>query len=101
MWPHTLEKKVSLRHGQDLRGLAGEEHAVRAHFVGVRIDFHARQRVVVDHVPLGEAAAVIHGDAVFLQAKLLTALPRSWRPCDTNVSDVECSAPPKLPNMGR
>ena len=75
--PHDSKKKIALRHGQDLRGLAREQHAVRAHFVRVRIDFDARQGVVVDHVPLGQAAAVIHGDRAFLQAELLARVPRS------------------------
>ena len=56
----VLEEVVALGHGQDPRRLAGQELAVRAHLVGLRVDLHPREIGVVDHVGLREPAAAAH-----------------------------------------
>ena len=49
---HGSKQEIALGEGQRRRRLAGEERAVRANFVGLRIDFDAREGVVVHHVAL-------------------------------------------------
>ena len=44
-----LKQKIPLRHRQHGRGFARQQHAVRPHFIGLRIDLDMRQRIIVDH----------------------------------------------------
>lgn len=54
------EQEVPLRHRQLFCRLAGQQHAVRPHLVGLRVDLHHRQVVVEHHVGLGDRAAALH-----------------------------------------
>src|SRR4051812_651585 len=60
-WIHQTASihKVSLRHRQDLGGLAGQEFAIRADLIGFGIDLDDGRRIVMDHALLGDAAADI------------------------------------------
>ena len=50
------EQKIPLRHRQHRRRLAGQQHAVGADLVGLRIDFDMWCQVVEDHRFLRDAA---------------------------------------------
>jgi hypothetical protein len=64
--PADSEQKIPLRHGQHLSRRAGQQHAVRHHRVGLRVDLEVRGGAVVDHAGLAQAAPrVLHGHQRF------------------------------------
>ncbi len=83
------------------RRLAGQQLAVGAHFVGLRIDLDVRQCVVVHHVaPCRSCACSCTATSGFAQAER-SGTPASSAACDTNVTARRVSAPPNAPNIGR
>src|SRR5262245_52260474 len=60
-----LEQEIPLRQRQNLRRLAGEQFAVRAHFVGLRIDFDLLHGGIVNHVALADGSAILHRHSAF------------------------------------
>ncbi len=68
------EERVSLRQWKSRGRLAAKQTAVRAHFVGLRIDGDRRERVVELHVSFGQRSAVAH------RAELLAKPERFDRP---------------------
>ena len=94
-----LKQEITLGEGQDAGGLAGDDCAVHAHFVGFGIDFEVRRGVVVNHVLLADAPAVAHGRDRPQAEPLWDAGLRDAS--DTKVMLVAAIAAPKLPNIGR
>src|ERR1035438_1860232 len=66
----SSEQKVTLRQRQNAGRLAGQQLAIRPHFIGLRIDFDVWHCGVVDHVPLPNGAAVLHGHSPLFHALL-------------------------------
>src|ERR1700733_7947381 len=58
--PH-LEQKISLRKRQHSRRLAGQQSAVGANLVRLRIHIDLGRGGIVDHVPFADRTAVPHG----------------------------------------
>lgn len=67
----TSKQEIALCHGQANCGLAGEQQAISAHGVGLRINLHLGRVIVVDHVLLFDAANVFGGCNALLQAEAL------------------------------
>src|SRR5262245_15085101 len=63
----SLKQKIPLRQRQYLSGFAGEQLAIGAHFVSLRIDFDPRHCGVVDHVLLTGSAAVANRGGLFTE----------------------------------
>ena len=61
---------------QLLRWLADQQHAVRPHFVRLRVNLHRRQVVVEHHVSLLDRAAALHRHQRLGQAQFLDGWPR-------------------------
>src|SRR6267154_5270380 len=55
------EQKIALRHGQRLSRLAGQQLAVGADFISLRVHLQFCRRCIVDHVRLAEMAAGFRG----------------------------------------
>ena len=67
----SLEHEVALRHRQDIRRFAGQEHAIGGHGIGFRVDPELGRRAIVNHAFLADAAArVLNGDHGFRRAQL-------------------------------
>jgi hypothetical protein len=75
-------------------GLAGQQLAVGAHGVGLRVDLHLGQVAVVHHVLLAHAADVLHGADSGLARPKRSLMPAARPACDTKVSEPRASAPP-------
>ena len=64
------KQKIPLCERQHFGRLTGQQHAVSAHFVGLRIHFHQRQVVVEHHVALGDGAGVFDRHGAAFQTEL-------------------------------
>src|SRR5579864_5945187 len=65
-----LKQEISLGQRQHAGGLAGEQFAVGADFVGFGIDLEFGRGRIMNHVALADAAAVLHGDGVLGETDL-------------------------------
>ena len=59
------EHEVALGHRQHVGGLAGQQNAVRPHFVGFGVYVDLRQGIVQDHVGLANGPRVFHRNRLF------------------------------------
>ena len=64
-----LKEEIPLRHWKYNHGITGQDLPVCFYHVGFRIHVNVRQRIVQFHVPLADAAALLHRRHTFLQAE--------------------------------
>ncbi len=96
-WSYSVHE-IALSHGQDFCRLAGKKAAIGPHFVGFRVDLHARRGVIQNHGVLADFACVGDRKKFFCEAERLTFSSSAWL---TNVTELSVKERPNAPNIGR